>query len=102
MRRIDNGDVRFEGIGSERMRAAGFKVVVETKGWASLGPIEAIAKVPRLLLTMLLIAARLRFDPPALIVFVDFGAFNLRSARKLRRIGYRGPTVIIFLRVHGS
>ena len=93
MRRIDNGDVRFEGIGSERMRAAGFKVVVETKGWASLGPLEAIAKVPRLLLTMLLIAARLRLNPPALIVFVDFGAFNLRFARHLRRIGYRGPIV---------
>jgi lipid-A-disaccharide synthase len=93
MRRLGNADFRFEGIGSERMRAAGFNVVVETKGWASLGPIEAAAKVPRLLLTMLLLATWLRFRPPTLIVFVDFGAFNLRFARHLRRIGYPGPIV---------
>jgi lipid-A-disaccharide synthase len=98
MRRLDaarpeSEGLQLEGIGSQRMRAAGFKVVVETRGWASLGPLEALAKIPRLLATMLLVSLRLRLRPPALIVLVDFGAFNLRFARQLRRIGYRGPIV---------
>ena len=42
---------------------------------------------------MLLTALRLRLNPPDLVVLVDFGAFNLRLARQLRRTGYRGPIV---------
>jgi lipid-A-disaccharide synthase len=82
-----------EGIGAERMREAGFRVRVDTRGWASLGWLEAIAKIPPLLTIMLLTALRLRLNPPDLVVLVDFGAFNLRLARQLRRTGYRGPIV---------
>ena len=85
--------IAFAGIGSERMRAAGFDVIVETRGWASLGWLEALAKIPPLLAVMLLTAARLRLHPPDIVVLVDFGAFNLRLARQLRRTGYRGPIV---------
>ncbi len=87
---------RFEGIGSERMRAAGFAVTQETRGWASLGPLEALAKILPLLAIMLRHAAWLRRRPPDLLVLVDFGAFNLRFARTLRRIGYRGPILYFF------
>lgn len=83
----------FEGIGSERMRSAGFSVAVDNKGWASLGPLEAVGKIPKLLWIMLSLATRLRMRPPDAIVLVDFGAFNLRLARQLRRTGYRGPIV---------
>lgn len=85
--------IELEGIGSARMREAGFKVVVDTKGWASMGPLEAIRKIPKLLWIMLSTAAKLRLHPPDAIVLIDFGAFNLRLARQLRRTGYRGPIV---------
>lgn len=85
--------IRFEGIGSDRMRAAGFHVAVDNRGWASLGPLEALGKIPKLLWIMLSTAARLRMKPPDAIVLVDFGAFNLRFARQLRRTGYRGAIV---------
>ncbi|MGH7682890.1 MAG: lipid-A-disaccharide synthase, partial [Vulcanimicrobiaceae bacterium] len=64
-----------------------------TKWWASLGPLEAIGKIPKLLWIMLSTAATLRLRPPDAIVLIDFGAFNLRLARQLRRTGYRGPIV---------
>ncbi|MBV8074319.1 MAG: hypothetical protein JO140_02730 [Candidatus Eremiobacteraeota bacterium] len=85
--------LQLEGVGADRMRAAGFAVRVDTTGWASLGWLEAIGKIPRLLAIMVWTALRLRLDPPELIVLVDFGAFNLRLARQLRRTGYRGPIV---------
>jgi len=93
MRRQVGAEIRCEGIGSERMRNAGFRVLVDTRGWASLGWIEALAKIPPLLAIMLATALRLRLRPPDLIVLVDFGAFNLRLARQLRRTGYRGRIV---------
>lgn len=90
MRALDP-DLRFEGIGGRRMAEAGFSLRWTTAGWASLGPVEAIGRIPKLLAIMLATATELRARPPDLIVFVDFGAFNLRFARHLRRIGYRGP-----------
>jgi len=93
MRKQSAREIEFEGIGAERMRGAGFHVHVDTRGWASLGWIEALAKIPPLLAIMLKTALRLRLNPPELVVLVDFGAFNLRLARQLRRTGYRGPIV---------
>ena len=87
---------QFEGIGGERMRAAGFRIVQDTRGWASMGLYEALRKIPKLVMIMLVTAARLRISPPDLIVLIDFGAFNVRLARQLRRTGYRGPIVYAF------
>lgn len=93
MTRLHGAPITFEGIGSQRMREEGFNVIVETRGWASLGLLAALPKIPKLLMIMLLTAARLRLHPPDAIVLVDFSAFNVRLARQLRRTGYRGPIV---------
>ena len=85
-----------EGIGNERMRAAGFRLRWSTQGWASMGPIEALGKIPKLLTIMLVTAAELARKPPDLIVLIDFGAFNVRLASTLRRLGYRGRILYYF------
>jgi lipid-A-disaccharide synthase len=86
----------FEGIGGRRMEQSGFRLRWDTRGWASLGPVEALGKIPKLLAVVLITAAELRARPPDLVVLVDFGAFNLRMARQLRRTGYRGPICYYF------
>src|ERR1700680_5053173 len=45
-------DVRCQAIGSERLRAAGAEIVVDSAEWASIGPVSALAKIPKLYLTM--------------------------------------------------
>lgn len=82
-----------EGIGDLRLERAGVRIVRRNRGWASLGPIDALRKIPRLLSIMLATAVRLRRDPPDGVVLVDFGAFNLRLARTLRRLGFAKPIV---------
>jgi len=89
-------ELAFEGIGAQRMRDAGFALRWDTRGWASLGPIEALAKIPKLLALNLITAAELRARPPSLVVLIDFGAVNLRLARQLRRTGYAGPICYYF------
>jgi len=89
-------DVQFEGIGAERMRSAGFRLHSDAHGWSSMGPAAALGKVPGLFLTMWRHAVALRGHSVDVVVLVDFGAFNLRLAKTLRLIGYRGPVVYYF------
>ncbi|MBD5632911.1 MAG: hypothetical protein IAI49_00405 [Candidatus Eremiobacteraeota bacterium] len=84
-------DTTFAGIGNERMEAAGFALTERTTGWASLGPIEALRRIPPLFASCIRHGFWLRGAPFDLVVLVDFGAFNLRLAWLLRFIGYRRP-----------
>jgi lipid-A-disaccharide synthase len=84
-------EATFEGIGSTRMREAGFALWRDNQGWASIGPIAAIPRIPKLLHAMYRTAAQLAKRPPDLVVLVDFGAFNLRLAKTLRARRYAGP-----------
>jgi lipid-A-disaccharide synthase len=72
---------------------AGVRIVQSTRGWASMGPLEALRKIPSLLSICIRTAAKLRAKPPDLLVLVDFGAFNVRLAWLLRRFGFNRPIV---------
>ncbi|HEY2553957.1 MAG TPA: hypothetical protein VGI15_01800 [Candidatus Cybelea sp.] len=95
IRRYDP-DARFEGIGAAPMRAAGVTLWRDHTGWASMGPAAAIPRIPKLLLAMLQTAAHIVASKPDLVVLVDFGVFNLRLARQLRRAKYPGPILDLF------
>ena len=86
----------FEGIGGKRMREAGFALWRDHTGWASMGPLAAIPKIPKVLNAMLRTAFHIRATKPDLVVLVDFGVFNLRLASTLRRFGYAGPILDLF------
>lgn len=89
-------DARFEGIGSTRMRGAGFTLWRDHTGWASMGPLAAIPRIPKLLDAMLRTARHMMVSKPDLVVLVDFGVFNLRLASTLRRFGYARPILDVF------
>jgi lipid-A-disaccharide synthase len=88
--------VEAEGIGDARLERAGVRLWHRTRGWASLGPIDAVRKIPRLLTIMWATALRLVRRPPDLVVLVDFGAFNVRLAKSLRHLGSRVPILYYF------
>jgi lipid-A-disaccharide synthase len=85
----------FAGIGGERMAAAGVVLTARTAGWGNIGPLAALRTIPVLLVTYLRHLGWLIRSPWDLIVFVDFGAFNLRFARSLRKLGYRRPILYL-------
>ena len=96
MRAQDSG-LRFFGIGAEGMRAAGWELYADHTGWASLGPLAAIPRIPKLLREMWKCARDLAAAPPDLVVLVDFGAFNVRLAKELRdKYRYVGPILYLF------
>lgn len=95
IRRVDP-HAQFEGIGAARMRENGIRLWRDHTGWASMGPLAAIPRIPKLLLTMLRTAQHIARTKPDLVILVDFGAFNVRLAKRLRAIGYRGPILDVF------
>lgn len=86
----------FEGIGAQAMRAAGFSIWRDHTGWASMGPLAALPRIPKLLATMWRTAFHIAAAKPDLVVLVDFGVFNLRLAMTLRRLHYSGPILDVF------
>ncbi|MBV9333121.1 MAG: hypothetical protein JO146_03865 [Candidatus Eremiobacteraeota bacterium] len=96
IRKLDPA-AEFEGIGGRRMREAGFTLWRDNRGWASMGPLAAIPRIPKLLNAMLRTAFHIRATKPDLVVLVDFGVFNLRLANTLRRrLHYAGPILDLF------
>lgn len=96
MREQDSA-LRFSGIGAAGMRAAGWELYADHTGWASLGPLAAIPRIPKLLNEMWKCARDLAAAPPDLVVLVDFGAFNVRLAKELRdKYRYVGPILYLF------
>lgn len=95
IRRADP-QAEFEGIGAARMREAGVRLWRDHTGWASMGPLAAIPRIPKLLLVMLQTARRIAQSKPDLVILVDFGAFNLRLAKRLRAMGYAGAILDVF------
>jgi lipid-A-disaccharide synthase len=87
---------QFEGIGAQRMRAAGFSLWHDHTGLATIGLLATIPNIPKLLAINLWTAVRLSRAKPDLIVLVDFGAFNIRLAKALRRLGYKGAILDIY------
>jgi lipid-A-disaccharide synthase len=65
-----------DGIGGERLEAVGVRLTQRSAGWASMGPIDALGKIPRLLAVATRTAVAIRTHPYDLIVMVDFGALS--------------------------
>ncbi|MBM3496842.1 MAG: hypothetical protein FJX72_21350, partial [Armatimonadetes bacterium] len=75
-------DAEIWGLGGDRMRAAGVEVIADTRDWASIGIIQALAVAPRLRFAVLpRLLAELRRRRPAVVTPIDFGAFNVHVAR---------------------
>jgi lipid-A-disaccharide synthase len=89
-------DLHVDGIGGERLARAGVNLVQSNAGWASMGPIDALRKIPRLLAIGARTAAYLRRTPYDLIVAVDFGAFNQRVISIARALGVQTPILYYF------
>ncbi len=83
----DRGGIRFFGLGGDAMAAAGLDSVAHSDEVAVVGFAEVIRELPRIrrVFRRLLRAAEAR--RPRLAVLVDFPDFNLRLARRLRRLG---------------
>jgi lipid-A-disaccharide synthase len=81
-------DVTLWGIGSRHMAAAGVELLYDSSEWSAISVVETLKLYPKLRWTayprVVEEAAKRR---PAVIVLIDFGAFNVKVAYKARALG---------------
>ncbi|ABL00622.1 lipid-A-disaccharide synthase [Pelobacter propionicus] len=82
-------NIRFFGIGGERMREAGVQTLVDSADMAVVGLVEVLRHFDVIAKAFLKLKRILLQTPPHLLVLIDYPGFNLRLARVARRSGVR-------------
>ena len=83
-------DAVLWGLGSDSMQAADVELLFDSATWGAIGIVEAVGKVPGLLLEVVpKVKRELQTRRPDVVVLIDFGAFNVRIARFCKQIGLK-------------
>ena len=91
LKRRTGGDVRFAGVGGERMAAEGLDSLFPLSELATMGLAELLPRMRRILRLIDRTAQAARASDPDVVVTIDAWAFSTRVARRLR--GRRFPLV---------
>jgi len=96
--KIEWPDARFEGIGGERMTAAGLESLFPLASLSVMGFMEVLSHLPRLLFIRRVLRQRWLHNPPDLFIGIDSPDFNLGISSVLKPAGipcvqYVSPTV---------
>ena len=87
-------ELRFFGIGGQRMREAGVQTLVDAAEMAVVGLVEVIAHFDVILRAYSVLKKILVTDPPDLLILIDYPDFNLRIARLAKA---RGVKVLYYI-----
>lgn len=98
LRKITNGNVRFEGVGGERMQAEGLNTLFQQSELALFGLFELLPKIPHVLKRLKETADAVKYIKPSAVITIDGPDFSFRLAKKLKGqkiplIHYVAPTV---------
>lgn len=80
-------DLRFSGIGGNRMQEAGVELLHHCDQLAFMGFAEVVRHIPYLMRVMGHVRGFLAAHLPRLVVLVDYPAFNMRVALQARALG---------------
>jgi len=86
LRKLSPG-LRFYGCAGPQMRAAGVEPVVDAEALAVVGLVEVLGHIPRIYGEFRKLVAAAERRRPALAILTDSPDFNLRVAKKLKRLG---------------
>ncbi|MHB1844385.1 MAG: lipid-A-disaccharide synthase [Deltaproteobacteria bacterium] len=78
---------RFIGMGGERMRGAGVETVYDASEISAMGITEVIGRLPRILRALRGLVRLAAERRPDAALLVDLPDFNLRLAKRLKRLG---------------
>ncbi len=88
LHRIDP-EIRASGMGGAAMRRAGVEVFFDSSIIAVVGLVEVLKHWGDIKRAMAAVEQRLERDRPDLLILVDYPEFNLKMARRARRLGIR-------------
>lgn len=81
-------DLNFFGVGGERMRNAGCRILFPSEALSVMGLVEVAVQLPRILRRFRQLRRVLHgSEKPDLLVLIDFPDFNLRLAKEAKKAG---------------
>lgn len=80
-------NLEIVGVGGYRMKQAGVELLYDSSKWGVVGIVGAIKLIPRLWIMMKRLERYLLETKPDSLVLIDFGAFNVRLAKRLKGSG---------------
>lgn len=80
-------DVTIRGMGSDKMRAAGVDIMVDSTDLGIVGIVEVFRHIRFFLNLMKDLTARAAAERPDAVVMIDYPGFNIRFAQRLHKIG---------------
>jgi len=80
-------EIEFFGCAGPRMQKAGVRPVVDAHSLAVVGLVEVLAHIPRIYGEYRKLLNAARAERPELAILTDSPDFNLRVARKLKKLG---------------
>jgi len=84
----------FCGIGAERLKAEGVRILMESRDLSVVGVTEVLSKMPKVLSAISAIRRVLDGLRPDLVILIDFPDFNLHIARLAKK---RGVSVLYYI-----
>lgn len=88
LKRLDP-EIHLIGLGGERMREAGVRMILDAADIAVVGVTEAVFKLGRLWRAMRQVRRTIRDNRPDLLILIDFPDFNLHAASYAKKLGIR-------------
>jgi lipid-A-disaccharide synthase len=93
-----SGDLEFYGTGGDAMQRSGVRLLCHVRDLAHIGASEALSSLRTYIRTYRRLMDEAIAQPPKAAILLDFPDFNLRLAKKLKRLGvpviyYIGPQV---------
>lgn len=73
------------GIGGERMKAAGVDFIYDLRTMNAIGLTEVLFDLPRVFKRLSNLVESIKERKPDVLMLVDFGGFNLRVAKRVRK-----------------
>jgi lipid-A-disaccharide synthase len=97
LRRARPGLTAF-GVGGPRLRAAGLEALAPAEEISVMGLVEVLPRLPRILAILRALGRAAEARRPRVALLVDLPDFNLRLAKRLKRLGvkvvyYVSPTI---------
>ena len=80
-------DLVFFGMGGVELAAAGVEILCDARKLAVVGAVEVFAHLPDIIAAQRILKRRMKVDRPRLLILIDFPDFNLRLARKAKKLG---------------
>ncbi len=80
-------DLRFVGIGGDRMSSEGVEIGCHVRDLAVVGIVEVFSVLPKLFHAYRWLVRQLRNTPPRVVVLIDYAEFNLFFAGRVRKFG---------------